>query len=141
MVGGPRALVRGRTVGKVKELYEREEIAMVHLPDSEPPASLVLLEGPPPSLTGREKIDRLKVHFHLPSDYDDGTVLATLEQYLGIRNAEGRPTDQRRDEVFKQTYRTSVCRRASDRRPWPPTESLLRARSAVRSEGPGQHRM
>ena len=41
------------TVGKIKDLYEREEIGMVHLPSAEPPPSLVLLEGPPPSLTGR----------------------------------------------------------------------------------------
>lgn len=51
------------TVGKVKDLYEREEIGLKHLPSAEPPPSLVLLEGPPPALTARDKVDRLRQHF------------------------------------------------------------------------------
>ena len=48
---------------------------MVHLPDSEPPPSLLLLEGPPPAISGHEKLDRLKEHFNLPRDHDDATVI------------------------------------------------------------------
>ena len=102
------------TVGKVKELYDREEIGLVHLPSSEPPPSLVLLEGPPPSLTGAEKVERLRRHFNM-SERDERTLLGTLEQHLGVRVPEGRGLEHRRDEIFKSVYKTSLLQLLVDR--------------------------
>jgi len=103
------------TVGKVKELYEREEIGLSHLPSSEPPPSLSLLEGPPPSLTGREKVDRLRMHFHLSESYDEAAVVSMLESHLGIRSPDGRSREHRLEEVFKAVYRTSLLQLLVDR--------------------------
>ena len=103
------------TVGRVRELYESEEIGLMHLPSAEPPPSLVLLEGTPPSLSGRDRMTRLKAHFNLPPLQEDAVVIATLEAHLGMRVPDGKTHEQRRDAVFKLTYRASLLQLLVDR--------------------------